>query len=102
MNNKFLLLAAFVLATSVTVSAQTIRTATKNQSRRIAQGVKSGELTKKETHNLIQDQKAIRKDIKEAKADGVVTKEERKDIKQDQNKASREIKRKKNNSKDRS
>lgn len=101
MKNKFLLLAALAIASSVGLSAQTVRSSAKNQSKRIAQGVKSGELTRKETRNLVQDQKEIRKDVKSAKADGTVTKEERKEIKQAQRNASKEINRKKHNGRDR-
>lgn len=50
---------------------------------------------------MINDQKEIRQDVKEARADGTVTKDERKDIKQDQRQASRKIYRKKHNNRDR-
>ncbi len=59
-------------------SAQTIKEKGKNQRHRIAQGVKSGELTKKETKNLAKDQREIRQDVKQAKADGIVTAAEKK------------------------
>lgn len=61
------------------------------QANRIQQGVKSGELTAKETAGLVKDQKEIREDKREAKADGTVTKEERKDLHKEQNQASKEI-----------
>jgi hypothetical protein len=94
--------AALVLGAFFTsANAQTIKEKGKNQRHRIAQGVKSGELTKKETRNLVKDQREIRKDVKEAKADGVVTGAERKDIRQDQRQASRKIYRKKHNNRDR-
>jgi uncharacterized membrane protein YebE (DUF533 family) len=73
----------------------------KNEHHRIKQGVKSGELTKKETRNLAHGQKEIHQDVKAAKADGVVTRDERKDIKQDQRQQSRKIYRKKHNNRDR-
>jgi hypothetical protein len=63
----------------------------KNQKARIKQGVKSGELTKHETKKLAKEQKDIREDKKEAKADGTVTKKERKEIRKDENKASKAI-----------
>jgi len=63
----------------------------KNQKTRIKRGVKSGELTGKETVGLAKDQKEIHEAEKEAKADGVVTSEERKELRQEQNEASREI-----------
>jgi len=73
----------------------------KNQQKRIGQGVRSGELTAKETIRLEKEQKEIQQEKKEAKSDGSVTKEERKEIHQDQNKASRHIFRAKHNKKDR-
>jgi uncharacterized membrane protein YebE (DUF533 family) len=102
MKAKFLA-AAIVLGAmfTTTVSAQTVHQKSKNQRHRIVQGVKSGELTKAETKNLVKDQKAIHQEVKAAKADGVVTKEERKDIKQDQRQESRKIYRKKHNARDR-
>lgn len=101
MKNKFLLIAAFLFAATTVVTAQTIRGTAKNQTKRIVQGVKSGELTKKEAHNLVHDQREIRNDVKQAKADGTVTKAERKTIKKEQKRANREISRKKNNERDR-
>ena len=73
----------------------------KHQQKRIGQGVRSGELTLKETIKLEKEQKEIQEDKKEAKSDGTVTKDERKEIHQDQNKASRHIYRAKHNRKDR-
>ena len=80
---------------------KTIKHRQKNQQKRIGQGVRSGELTLKETIKLEKEQKEIQEDKKEAKSDGTVTKEERKEIHQDQNKASRHIYRAKHNRKDR-
>ncbi|MEO5944343.1 MAG: hypothetical protein ABIP30_05810 [Ferruginibacter sp.] len=90
---KFVAAFALMLITAGTASAQT----TQGERARIKSGVKSGELTKKETKTLVNQQKDIHQDRKEAKADGVVTKGERKDIKQDKRKASRSIYRKKHN-----
>jgi len=73
----------------------------KNQQKRIGQGVRSGELTAKETIKLEKEQKEIQQDKKEARSDGAVTKEERKDIHKEQNKSSRHIYRAKHNKKDR-
>lgn len=96
------LAAAIVLgAFFSTANAQTIKQKGKHERHRIAKGVKSGELTKKETKNLAEGQKEIHQEVKAAKADGVVTKEERKDIKQDQRQESRKIYRKKHNNRDR-
>jgi uncharacterized membrane protein YebE (DUF533 family) len=102
MKTKLLVTAIVLGAFFSTASAQqTIREKNRHERRRIAQGVKSGELTKAETKNLVQGQKEIHQDVKEAKADGVVTKEERKDIKQDQRQESRKIYRKKHNNRER-
>ncbi len=98
-----LIATAFVLgAFFSTANAQTVKEKAQNQHQRIKQGVKSGELTKSETKNLVNGQKEVRQDVKSAKSDGVVTKDERKDIKQEQRQQSRKIFRKKHNSKDRS
>ncbi len=92
---------AFALSVSTVNAQNTIKGKAKNERQRIKQGVKSGELTKAEAKNVINDQKEIRQDVKAAKSDGTVTKEERKDIKQDQRQASRKIYRKKHNNRDR-
>ena len=67
------------------------------QQKRISQGVKSGELTKKEAVKLRAQQKEIARAKHAAKADGIVTKKERAVIHQKQNAANRNIVRKKNN-----
>lgn len=67
------------------------------QKQKITQGVKSGELTKKEAVKLRSQQKNIAQTKKAAKADGVVTKKERAIINQKQKAASGNINRKKHN-----
>ena len=67
------------------------------QQARIKQGVKSGELTKKEAAQLEHEQGKIRRTKRRAKADGVVTRKERAHLQHEQNKASRDIYRKKHN-----
>ncbi len=62
-----------------------------NQEERIAQGVKSGELTKAEAKKLQGEEKALRTEKRAYKADGVVTPAERKDLHQDANQASKDI-----------
>ena len=62
-----------------------------NQEARIAEGVKSGELTKSEAKQLQGEEKAIRTEKRAYKADGVVTPAERKDLHQDLNQASKDI-----------
>ena len=58
-----------------------------NQKQRIKQGIKSGELTKKESKRLINGQAQLQKMEYKAKSDGVVTKKERARL---QNKANKE------------
>ena len=96
-----LLAAAVVLGAFFTSANAQVKQTAKNQHHRIKKGVKSGELTKKETVNLAKDQKEIRRDVRAARADGKVTRSERKSIKQDQRQASRKIYRKKHNNRDR-
>lgn len=72
-----------------------------DQQRRIGQGVRSGELTPKETIKLEREQKDIRQDIRSAKSDGVVTSAERQEIRADQNQASKDIYRLKHNNRHR-
>jgi methylthioribose-1-phosphate isomerase len=96
-----ILVSAIMLALAISsADAQTVKRQ-KNQRQRIKQGVRSGELTRAETVNLVNGQKEIRQEKKEARADGVVTTEERKEIRQDQRQESRKIHRKKNNRRDR-
>ena len=67
-----------------------------NQQKRIRQGAKSGELTKKETVRLQRQQRRVRKHKRATKADGKVTRRERASVHMHQNKASRNIRRQKN------
>jgi hypothetical protein len=62
-----------------------------NQHDRIAQGVRSGALTKDEAKGLRGAQRAIRQEERRYKSDGVLTRAERKDLQQDLNTASRNI-----------
>ncbi len=73
----------------------------KNQAKRIRRGVRSKELTKRETGTLVKDAKEIKTEKAEAKADGTVTGAERKEIHQDMNQTSRKIYRKKHNNRTR-
>ncbi len=72
-----------------------------NQKKRIRNGVKSGELSKKEATKLRKQQRNIKKTKRAAKADGKVTRKERKQIQRKQNRASKNIKRKKHNNRKR-
>ena len=62
-----------------------------NQHDRIAQGVRSGQLTKDEAKQLAAEQKNIRQEEKAYKADSVLTQDERKDLQQDLNAANKDI-----------
>ncbi len=62
-----------------------------HQHDRIKQGVRSGELTRTEAKGLITQQRDIRKEEREYRADGKFTREERKDVQQDLNAASKDI-----------
>jgi opacity protein-like surface antigen len=70
-----------------------------NQQDRINQGVASGELTKKEAHQVERQHKAIGKEIKADRAanGGKLTKGEKREINRQQNRESRKIHRKKHN-----
>ena len=71
------------------------------QQKRIRQGVRSGELTKREAKKIEKDERGIRREERAAKADGTVTAEERKAINKDLNKTNRRIYRAKHNNRDR-
>jgi uncharacterized membrane protein YebE (DUF533 family) len=92
---KTILIVILSLFVTTTIIAQNkmpvVKKRQKHQMHRIAQGVKSGELTRKEAKELIQKEKEIQQMKKEAKSDGVVTKEERKEIHKELNQQSKEI-----------
>lgn len=62
-----------------------------NQHERIAQGVKSGELTRVEAKDLRGDQRELRQKERAYKSDGQLTKAERVDLHKDLNANSKEI-----------
>lgn len=72
-----------------------------NQNARIKQGVKSGELTKKEARKLAKGQKQLREMERKAKADGTVTKKERAHLQHKANVESGKIYRNKHDDQDR-
>lgn len=72
-----------------------------NQRERIQQGVRSGELTRHETRNVVEDQRDIRQLERAYKSDGTLTAAERADLHHEQNQASREIYREKHDGQDR-
>ena len=93
--------AALSLFSVMAISAGA-QTSHRSDRSKIKQGVKSGELTKKETCNLVKQQRNIKQDVRQAKADGLVTKAERRVIYTDKKKADANIYSKKHNNRDRS
>ncbi|MBF0566179.1 MAG: hypothetical protein HQK89_13165 [Nitrospirae bacterium] len=69
----------------------------RNQQRRIAQGVRSGQLTPKEAAHLEGRQAKIRRDERRMKADGNLTRGERRKLNRELNRSSRKIYNKKHN-----
>lgn len=62
-----------------------------HQQQRIAQGVRSGELTRGEARRLERGQRHIRAEERRYRADGELTRAERADLQRDLNRASRHI-----------
>ena len=73
------------------VFASTVNQRERNQQRRIAHGVRDGELTRNEARKLEKEQAKIRRDEARAKADGDFTPKERAKIQREQDRASRDI-----------
>ena len=101
MKAKFFLIAAILFLMGISSADAQHRRHSQNQKHRIKQGIRSGELTRKETKNLIEERKEIHQDAKLAKSDGKITSNERKIIRKDQRKQSHAIYRKKHNKRDR-
>jgi len=106
--NKFLITTmSLVIAAAVAIPAMAdtkdlrVNARQHKQHARIAQGVKSGELTKAEAKDLRGDQRGIRKEERAFKSDGKLTKDERQELNQDQNAASKEIYQEKHDSQER-
>jgi len=72
-----------------------------NQQARIHQGVKSGELTRRETHKVREEQRDVRQLERAYKSDGKLTAAERRDLHHEQNQASRDIYKQKHDAQDR-
>ena len=72
-----------------------------NQKHRIQQGVRSGELTRRETARLAAEQARIRAMERRAKSDGEVTARERARLQRELNQSSRHIYRQKHDRQDR-
>jgi hypothetical protein len=95
---SILLSAMFVLALGISVSAQRTPSVDRRehrQQRRIHQGVKSGELTRREAARMERQQARTRRIERRAKADGTVTAKERARLQHRENRTSRRIYRQK-------
>jgi hypothetical protein len=104
--NKTTLLAGLGLALMVvagSASAGTPRYDARqaHQQQRIVNGVKSGELTMRETRRLAAGQVHLNRVERRAKADGVVTARERAHMQHEENQQSRRIHRQKHDAQDR-
>ena len=91
------LITAFCLPVFAQPSTTGITHTERNQKDRVAQGIRTGELTNSEAHTLQGQQDVIRADKRAAMADGVVTTAERRKIKHEQARAGRAIHNKKHN-----
>lgn len=93
-------LAESVLSASATLpvaEAGVVKNREVRQQKRIGQGVRSGELTARETAKLEREQAKIGADRQKALADGTMTKKEKAKLTREQNRASRHIYRQKHN-----
>jgi hypothetical protein len=101
MKLKLIMLGIFCFGLTFSAQAQTatpkVSKRQVNQTKRIKQGVHSGELTRGETAALKSQQRSINRTKRRAKADGNVTKKERAIIHTRQNRANKNIARKKHN-----
>jgi hypothetical protein len=80
-----------VPATEASVNGRQVR-----QHQRIREGVRSGELTRREASRLRLEQKAVRREERRYRATGgALSSQERRDLRRDQNRASRDIYRQK-------
>jgi len=85
----------FVLVSKAQTATPKVTERQENQQARIAQGVKSGELTAAETKNLENREAKIQHDKKAAKSDGTVTAAERAKLNREEDRSSRAIYRQK-------
>ena len=94
-------LAILTLAVGLTVSSTSFATSIndrqENQRARIAQGIESGEITKREGKKLVQQQQRIAKQEHKFRSDGEFTAKERARVQHNLNKSSGNIYRKKHN-----
>ena len=108
---RFLMILTIAALCSVPSTAQTqqptqektpgVDARQKVQKERIKEGMKSGELTKREARDLVREQKKIKRNETKAKADGDVTARERAKLQREQNRASKHIARQKHDQQNR-
>jgi hypothetical protein len=99
MKAKIIIALAIFTSSAFAATAQTTDAATtarpvstlKNDRTRVRQGVKSGELTKKETARLAVQGAKVKQERKDVRADGTVTPSERKDLRKDKKRLSKNI-----------
>jgi len=98
-----IVLAAALAAISVPAMAGTpgLDAREHNQRQRIAQGIRSGELTRPEARRLIAGERRLHRQERFAKSDGVVTPRERARLQQDADRMSRRIYRQKHDPQER-
>ncbi len=104
MKTKIIVLVALVMGLAASSASAQVAGGLKNhhQRARIAQGVKSGELTRFERHKLRKEQKRYHRHLRRAKMnDGHIGPRERKMLKHEQRKTDRHIYRYKHNRFDR-
>ena len=92
---------ACVIAGPVLAGTPVLNARQDNQQARIAQGVRSGELTRPETARLVRGQVHVQRMENRAKSDGVVTAGDRASVQQGANVQSRRIYRQKHDVQDR-
>ncbi|MEW6734168.1 MAG: hypothetical protein AB1489_22775 [Acidobacteriota bacterium] len=103
MRKSILIIAAIALTLSFSAvtfagtKTPRINARQQHQRDRIAQGIRSGELTNRETTALIANQAKIQRDENRAKADGIVTSRERARLHKEENRASKRIYKAKHN-----
>lgn len=92
-----LLVVAALVFSNVTYSQQKEDMNFKGERARVKQGIKSGEITRREAAKIRQEKQDVRKAKQNAKADGVVTVEERKEVAKQDRQLDKTIKRTKHN-----
>lgn len=97
----FVLAVAALFTASGAVEARRVDKRENRQSHRIQQGIKSGEVTKREAKKLIRGQKKVHAMENQAKADGDFSLEEKARIEHAQDRQSKKIFRAKHNERDR-